>query len=464
MQGLELTIFLSGTREDLQDERTAIRTQIGPPLYQIEAFEDWGTQPHHPRDRCIRAVKENDVYLGLYGGHYGSNLPGEAVSITEWEFSMAQDLGKPILIYARRVERESRQQAFLARVSDFDTGHIRRPEFENPGQLVGWVGEDLIALMEELIEESEGEPPAARDPLIYVKCRLNLALLAREDGQWEQAVRHCQWVMSQGVWNETAYDLALCELQSLYKEGELWDDVIEMARARVELVGVLASDDWRHQSGHVDTHVTDGFQNSRLVELADLYVEWARVNAGTGDWQQAVDHLGDALEIYRELSRTPGEEAARRLLAETYEAWATSCEGMPGRAERVEASRAYRNAIKVYERMRDRTKLGVLWSRLARVQLRDGKAIGALQSLRRSLEYQEENGAPCAAVDEIVVNLQAVFEIQYQRRWHPAAVKTLLRQVEVLLWAGRYPQAISTAKNAVELCLEVDKSRLLLDS
>lgn len=40
MEGLELTIFLSGTIKDLCEERTAIRTQIGPPLYQVVAAED----------------------------------------------------------------------------------------------------------------------------------------------------------------------------------------------------------------------------------------------------------------------------------------------------------------------------------------------------------------------------------------------------------------------------------------
>ena len=81
----------------------------------------------------------------------------------------------------------------------------------------------------------------------------------------------------------------------------------------------------------------------------------------------------------------------------------------------------------IYEGMRDRDKLATLWSRLAQVYMREGKNIGALQSLRKSLEYQEENGTPRVAVDEIVGNLQNLFEIQCRRRWYLAAVKTLLR-------------------------------------
>jgi tetratricopeptide (TPR) repeat protein len=463
MQGLELTIFLSGTMEDLREERTALREQGNLlPLYRVVAAEDWGARCHPPRDLCIRAARESDVYLGLYAGRYGHVPDGEEISVTEWEFDTAREAGKPILIYIRRGRKGHRQRAFLERVSDFDVGYNRRPEFEGCDQLVAWVREDLTTLLEDLLEEPDGGVLATRDPLIYVKCRLNLALQAKESGQWEQAVRHCQWVLNQGV-RDLAHDFALGELQSLYKTRGWWDDAIEVARARVELVGVLASEQ-RVPSGHIVTYEMDGFQRARSLDLASLYVEWARVDAGGGRWQEAVDHLEEALEIYGELSESSGEKGIQGILAETYETWAKSCEGMPRRAERMEAIRAYKNAIKIYESLRDHDKLAALWHRLAQIRLQDGKKLDALQYLKRSLGHQFENDTPRAAVDEIVANLQSLSEIRRQLGYWRPAVETLLRQVEVLLWAGRQPQAIRVAERALELCLDIDKPRLLLDS
>ncbi|TEU18856.1 MAG: hypothetical protein E3J21_05050 [Anaerolineales bacterium] len=288
----------------------------------------------------------------------------------------------------------------------------------------------------------------------------------RDAEQWEQVHRY-QRVLDQGVWDEAEHDRALHELQSFYRTNEMWDEAIEAAHARVELAGVLASEQ-RMPSGHIATHEMDGFQRSRSLDLAGLYVEWARADAGGGRWQEAVDHLEEALEIYRELGEWSSEEATQSILAETYEGWARSRESMPKRTERAETVRAYRNAIRVYERLRDRDKLAALWHRLAQVHLQERRKrrdFGALRCLKESLDYQfDGDDTPRAPVDEIVANLQALFEIRARCRYWVSAVEALLKKAKILLWAERYPQAIRAAEMAVELCLDIDKPRLLLDS
>ena len=45
------------------------------------------------------ASAESDVYLGIFAWRYGSCLPGSNLSYTEFEYQLAEELGKPRLIF-----------------------------------------------------------------------------------------------------------------------------------------------------------------------------------------------------------------------------------------------------------------------------------------------------------------------------------------------------------------------------
>src|SRR5262249_33691828 len=52
-----------------------------------------------PADYCRQRVRECEVYVAVIGFHYGSMVPGEAVSYTELEFDEASMAGLPRLVF-----------------------------------------------------------------------------------------------------------------------------------------------------------------------------------------------------------------------------------------------------------------------------------------------------------------------------------------------------------------------------
>ena len=452
MQGLELTIFLSGTMKDLREERTAIRTQIGSPLYEVVAAEDWGARYRPPRDLCIRAVRESDVYLGLYGGRYGWKPPGDEISVTEWEFNTAREAGKPVLVYIRQGRKGPKQRAFLARVSDFNAGYNRRPEFESCEQLVSWVKEDLVTLMEDLVEESENNGSATRDPLIYVKCRLNLAFLAREDGQWEQAEHHYQWILNQGVWNETAHDLALHELQILYVAGKLWEEAIEVIWRSIDLLPLmgLPADDLR------------GREESLLQELAQTYILWARSDSDLGNLDGAVDAYKEAERIYQRIGDWESLREIRFALAETYERWAKMRISVRQLADAV---RHYQSALELYEKLERPARIALIWYRLGQLRKEQRREREALNCFEKSLMYRKGNNHEFLVPYEIVLSAHdEIVQARLRRRELHHAVSQLCEKADDLINIGLAQNAVVTAQEALRLSDKIQDRKLILAS
>jgi hypothetical protein len=142
-----LKVFISGTQKDLTPERQAVERAIHSIKWEALRAETYGSQPMPSRAACQEMVERSDIYLGLYGGRYGWVIPGDDLSVTEFEFNEARRLGKPMLVYVKEVPDEKsiepRQAAFLERVEDFDTGFFRRPRFTSTQELGKWVKEDL---------------------------------------------------------------------------------------------------------------------------------------------------------------------------------------------------------------------------------------------------------------------------------------------------------------------------------
>ena len=94
--------FLSSTARDLSEHREAVYhalNKLGD--WKCERMEDWGAQPVPVREVLERKIRRSDLFIGLVGALYGSPCPseGQKVSYTRYEYEVACELGKPVLIY-----------------------------------------------------------------------------------------------------------------------------------------------------------------------------------------------------------------------------------------------------------------------------------------------------------------------------------------------------------------------------
>jgi HEAT repeat protein len=150
-----LRVFVSGTQTDLLREReVASRAIASVGLMQDIRCETTLSQSESPIDWIRSEITDCDIYVGIYSHRYGWVVPGLGISATEFEFNLANELGKPILVWIRTVRESEKalqdfemQERFLRRVSDFSSGYLRQ-EFDNSVEL-----EALIA-------------PALRDNII----------------------------------------------------------------------------------------------------------------------------------------------------------------------------------------------------------------------------------------------------------------------------------------------------------
>jgi tetratricopeptide (TPR) repeat protein len=142
-----LKIFISSRMEELQAERDAVETGISTLRFEPVRAETIGAQPKSPRETCLEAVRDCDVYIAICGSRYGSIPAGQEVSVTEMEFLEARDCEKDILIYVQKgAKREHRQQEFVRRLEDFDEGYFRG-SFSTPEELAIAVQNDLSSLV-----------------------------------------------------------------------------------------------------------------------------------------------------------------------------------------------------------------------------------------------------------------------------------------------------------------------------
>ena len=151
-------VFLSSTSADLREHRRAVIDQIVRLDLRFRGMEHFGADPErlHPAAKCREAVRESDVYVGIFGMRYGSCDPQTGVSMTETELQEAERCDDmPMLIYvvgrAARVEvahldadPENRKKldALLARLRERYTVF----EFESVELLAAQVYQDLARL------------------------------------------------------------------------------------------------------------------------------------------------------------------------------------------------------------------------------------------------------------------------------------------------------------------------------
>lgn len=117
-------VFVSSVSDGYEHIRSAARDAIrragGRPI----GFEDFTALDKSSRNACLDGVRDSDVYVGILGSRYGF-ITASGLSATEEEFNEALRLTKRRLIFVEEVkEYEEKQQAFLKRVGDYQTGRF----------------------------------------------------------------------------------------------------------------------------------------------------------------------------------------------------------------------------------------------------------------------------------------------------------------------------------------------------
>ena len=140
-------VFISSVSEGYQSIRQAAREAItkagGKPI----GFEDFPALDKTSRNAFLDGVRDCDVYLGIFGLHYGFITPS-GHSATEEEFDEAVQLGKRRLIFVEEGdEHEPKQEAFLKRVGDYHTGRFWS-KFKTPEDLQ----EKLVRALKEVFK------------------------------------------------------------------------------------------------------------------------------------------------------------------------------------------------------------------------------------------------------------------------------------------------------------------------
>ena len=148
-----LKVFVSSTKEDLENERIEARAAILD-LYSFHElpfkpvmFEyEFGSHSSSPRQTSLEYVRDSNIFLGIYAERYGSCLPKEKVSITQREYIEAKKFARYILIYVKEIEENKRDEKlrdFLKKIGDIDNG-VTFSKFKNQYELKEKIKDDLI--------------------------------------------------------------------------------------------------------------------------------------------------------------------------------------------------------------------------------------------------------------------------------------------------------------------------------
>jgi hypothetical protein len=153
--GMRHKVYVSSTYEDLK----ALRRRVLMAIDKLPDFEAVGMEHYlaghaAPLERCLRDVRESDMYVGLLGSRSGSIAPGHAKTFTRLEYEEAFAANKPCLFFllpdepARAATDQERQQVAELRAL---AGRHTHKIVERPEELGEWV-------MASLIEAAHGEP------------------------------------------------------------------------------------------------------------------------------------------------------------------------------------------------------------------------------------------------------------------------------------------------------------------
>jgi predicted HTH transcriptional regulator len=123
-------IFISSVQHEFAAERRALKDYIqGDALlrrfFEVFLFEDLPASDRRVDAVYIAEVDRCEIYIGLFGQHYGSE-DASGVSPTEHEFNRAATLGKPRFVYIKGPQDAVRHPKITALIRRADDQLIRR--------------------------------------------------------------------------------------------------------------------------------------------------------------------------------------------------------------------------------------------------------------------------------------------------------------------------------------------------
>jgi hypothetical protein len=96
-----LKIFVSSTTRDLTDCRREVCNLIRALGFTDIAMESWAANHQPPLASVRQKLAESDIYVAILAWLYGTPVPGEPKSYTEFEYDLAGSLSKPRLVFLK---------------------------------------------------------------------------------------------------------------------------------------------------------------------------------------------------------------------------------------------------------------------------------------------------------------------------------------------------------------------------
>jgi CheY-like chemotaxis protein len=128
-----MQVFISSVITGYEDFRDAVAAAVRSLGHEVIQAENLGSLQDTPQQACLGGVRQADVAILLMGARYGAIQPS-GFSATEEEYREARE-SKPVLVFVEQaVDRETRQQAFLAEVQGWAGGQMTE-SFTDPESL-----------------------------------------------------------------------------------------------------------------------------------------------------------------------------------------------------------------------------------------------------------------------------------------------------------------------------------------
>jgi len=127
---MKYKIFFSSVQKEFEEERRSLRDYIyGDALlsrfFDVFLFEDLPASDRRADEVYLEEVRSSDIYLGLFGNHYGIQ-DGDGMSATHKEFILASQSGKPRFIFVKGDNDTARHPKMLALLRLAGSQLIRR--------------------------------------------------------------------------------------------------------------------------------------------------------------------------------------------------------------------------------------------------------------------------------------------------------------------------------------------------
>ncbi len=138
-------VFISSTSEFAAERKQLQQALVSIPDFDFKPYiyEEDAAGPASPEKHLMRVLDKSEIVVLILGSTYGSEFPGRAMSIVEWEFEYAKEAAKELKGYYRETPPvHPRQATFVARARQFREGAWVRL-FDNVSDLVSYVVADV---------------------------------------------------------------------------------------------------------------------------------------------------------------------------------------------------------------------------------------------------------------------------------------------------------------------------------